>query len=153
MTFGKRKQHLIEQFEQNFQQLELSLESLEYSYNKCQSFDLQKKLSPEQLEALEALTARFARSADILTQKVFKSLFLLLQEEQATFLDAASFVEKLEIVEKADDLLMIRELRNCISHEYSVQELNEVFENTLKNIPLLQAVIARTQAFFKEKFH
>lgn len=98
--------------------LEKLMTALAYSYEKCDDIGEKEEYDLEEQESFEALTSRFARTSDILTQKVLKTLFILLQENIKTIIDTANFLEKLEVIEKADDLLNIREIRNQIAHEY-----------------------------------
>ncbi|MDP2691426.1 MAG: hypothetical protein Q8O95_03435 [bacterium] len=147
-----QQQILIKQLRENLLVLEQSLEALNYSYQKCQGFKPHQAQTPDDLESWEALIARFARTSDILTQKVFKSLFLLLQEKMLTFLDAANFLEKIGVVEKADDLITIRELRNEVAHEYAnPMHLEEIYTVIFSTIPLLIDIIERTKAYIREK--
>jgi len=151
MELGKKQDHLKKQLKENLSLLEQSLHSLNYSRNKCKNMNLQGDYSEENLESLEAMTARFARTSDILTQKVFKGLFLFLQEKPLTFIDSANFLEKIGIIKNAKDVLKIRELRNEISHEYSTFNLNEIFKNTLEQINELEIIVEKTKEFLLEK--
>src|SRR3989339_852322 len=132
MNLNTKQTLLIKQLQENLKLLEQSLHTLNYSYKK-------------------ALLARFARTSDILTQKVFKSIFVVLQEDIKTFIDGINFLEKIGIVDKADKLLTIRALRNEISHEYSTTELNEIFKNTIKYIPVLLKVVDNTKKYIEAK--
>jgi len=118
MNISKKKNLLTAQLQENFEALEKSLDVLNYSFRKCKSLGKEEEYEPEEQESFEALTSRFARTSDILTQKVFKSLFAILQENVKTIIDSANILEKLGIVENADEILNIRELRNQIAHEY-----------------------------------
>ena len=46
-------------------------DQLVYSFNKCAAVRVRTDLSEQELESFEALTSRFARLSDILTQKIF----------------------------------------------------------------------------------
>ena len=107
-------------------------------------------LSLEQQESFEALTSRFARTSDILTQKVFKTLFILLQENIKTIIDAANFLEKLAVLESADDLLNVRELRNQISHEYVESDVKALFFDVLRYIPELKKIINNVTEYYNK---
>jgi len=152
MNLSTKQTLLTKQLQENLKLLEQSLHTLNYSYKKALLIKVTQKLSLEEMEVLEALTARFARTSDILTQKVFKSIFVVLQEDIKTFIDGINFLEKIEIVDKADKLLTIRALRNEISHEYSTTELNEIFKNTIKYIPVLLKVVDNTKKYIETKF-
>lgn len=138
MKVSEKRKSYETQLSINIKSLEKSLGALLYSYKKCNALKSKSTYNLDEQESLEALTARFARSADILTQKVLKSLFLILQENIRTIIDAANLLEKLEIIESADDLLNIRELRNQIAHEYQESELNELYIEVLRYTPEIQ---------------
>ena len=96
MNFNKKRALTFQQLEESLRSLEKALETLRYSYVKCKKITGKDKLNAEDQESFEALTSRFARTADILTQKVLKSLFALIHERPRTFLDAANLLEKIE---------------------------------------------------------
>ena len=77
--------------------------------------------------------------------KTFK--FILLQENIRTIIDAANFLEKLEIIENADDLLNIREIRNQIAHEYVEPDIKELFFDVLRYVPELKKIIDNVHTY------
>lgn len=97
---GLLKSELIE----NLTMLETALDTLRYSYEKCQEIGIKEGYTYEELESYEALSSRFARIADILTQKVLKTIFFLLQESPVSFIDKANLAEKLQIIESSENL-------------------------------------------------
>ena len=147
MSISKKRKLLISQMEEYLALLDKSVIALLYSYKKCNAIKRESEYDLEQQESFEALTSRFARTSDILTQKVFKTLFILLQENTKTIIDAANFLEKLEIVEKADDLLNIREIRNQIAHEYVESDLRDLFLDVLRYVPELKKIINNVKAY------
>jgi uncharacterized protein YutE (UPF0331/DUF86 family) len=149
MTISEKRKLLAVQLDEYFAALEKSLIALEYSYDKCNAIGEKGEYDLEQQESFEALTSRFARTSDILTQKVFKSIFILLQEDMKTIIDMANFLEKLEIVNKADDLLNIREIRNQIAHEYVEPDIKSLFMDVLHYIPQLKNIINNVKAYYK----
>jgi hypothetical protein len=141
MSISKKRKLLISQMDEYLALLNKSVVALRYSYKKCSAIKEEPEYDLEQQESFEALASRFARTSDILTQKIFKTLFILLQENTKTFIDAANFLEKLEIVENADDLLNIREIRNQIAHEYVESNIMALFHDVLLYAPLLEKII------------
>ena len=150
MSISKKRKLLISQMEEYLALLDKSVVALRYSYKKCSAIKEESEYDFEQQESFEALTSRFARTSDILTQKVFKTLFILLQENSKTFIDVANFLEKLEIVEKADDLLNIREIRNQIAHEYVESDIKALFHDVLRYVPLLEKIIDNVKNYYNE---
>ena len=97
MSYAEKRQKWIQQLQIELTLLDKSVFALQYSYEKCRKIiALKTDFDIEELESLEALTARFARTADILQNKVLKTLFLLLQENLQTFFDKANLLEKLD---------------------------------------------------------
>lgn len=83
------------------------------------------------MDRFESLTSRFARTSDIFTQKVMKGIILILREDAKTFIDKANLFEKLDIC-SAEELKMIRDLRNEITHEYKMGDITEIFEAVIE---------------------
>jgi uncharacterized protein with HEPN domain len=152
VNVSEKRRAFRSQLDLNIKSLEKSIDALSYSYNKCSDIGEKKEYSLEEQEKFEALTSRFARTSDILTQKVLKTLFILIQENVKTIIDAANLLEKLEIIERADDLLNIRELRNQIAHEYQDTELNSLFMDVLKYVPELEKIVDGLKKYLKEVF-
>ncbi len=63
------------------------------------------------------LSARFARTSDLYTQRLLKSLFIVIGEDPASFMDKARLAEKFSVIDSANDLEAIRDLRNTMAHE------------------------------------
>ena len=149
MTISPKRKLLAAQLDEYLTILEKSMAALDYSYDKCSAIGEKEDYDLEQQESFEALTSRFARTSDILTQKVFKSIFILLQEDMKTIIDMANFLEKLEIVDNADDLLNIREIRNQIAHEYVEPDVKSLFRDVLHYVPQLKNIINNVKAYYK----
>jgi len=79
-----------------------------------------------------------------------KGIILILREDTKTFLDSANLFEKLNIAD-AEDLKLIRDLRNEISHEYRLSNISEIFESVLEYSVKLLNIIDKTIAFIKDK--
>ena len=148
MSISKKRDLLLAQLVENFMLLEKSMTALAYSYEKCDDIGEKEEYDLEEQESFEALTSRFARTSDILTQKVFKTLFILLQENIKTIIDAANFLEKLEVIDEADDLLNIREIRNQIAHEYVDSDIKALFFDVLRYVPEIKKIIKNVKAYY-----
>jgi uncharacterized protein YutE (UPF0331/DUF86 family) len=135
---------LLKQLQINTDALNKAAEYLQYSQQKCTANLKPTKYTASELESCEALAARFARAADILTQKVLKNIFAILQENPLTFIDKCNLAEKFGIIESADELIKIRGLRNDIAHEYSIVNIDElfvtIFEYTVKLLAIIKKV-------------
>jgi len=140
-------------FDEAIISLDKSLTALSHSDQKCsQIIKPSGKYSLDEQESFEALASRFARSSDILTQKVIKTLFILMEEDIKTIIDGANFLEKLEIIDGADDLLNIRAIRNQIAHDYIHDDLKKFYQEIIDFIPMLNQIADAVKKFYRAKF-
>lgn len=128
-----------------------SVDALRLSLSRCEAIGIREGYSPEELIQFEALGARFARTADRFTQKLLKSLVLVLREDAPSFLDRARLAEKLGVIERADDLVAVRDLRNLLAHEYATTDLKAVFQSTLALSHTLLKLIDSTARYLREQ--
>lgn len=119
-----------------------ALAALEHSWQKLKDQplpDLQVK-NLDQLESWEALTSRFARCTDIFLSKYIRLMVLQkdpgFRGEMRDYLDKA---EKNHMISNADDWMLVRELRNKISHEYTKEDLIKTLKEVLRFIPFVLA--------------
>ncbi len=124
-----------------------SVDVLVYSLDKCHKIGIKDNYTMSELNDFEALSSRFARSTDILTQKVLKTLFIAMQEDAPFFIDRCNLSEKLELVNNANELHNIRGLRNQISHEYQLNDLVLIFATVLENSQLLLDIITKVKNY------
>jgi len=106
--------------------LALASTHLQYSIARCADLIGQDHLPPEQLERLESLTSRFARVADLLTQRVFRLFDEIELTGPSTVLDRIYRAEKRGWLD-ASQMINIRELRNMIAHEYAAEKMTEIY--------------------------
>ena len=76
MNITPKRNLLLAQLSENILLLEKSMKALAYSHKKCEAIGEKEEYDLEEQESFEALTSRFARTSDILTQKDFKTLFI-----------------------------------------------------------------------------
>ena len=131
---SRKDQILI--LDENATSLEDAVKWLRRSLTICKDFDT-RDLSPEGMDAFEGLTSRFARVCDILFNKLFRSIFYLEEGEAGSWLDVILYMEKENIIGRIEDVRLIKELRNDIVHEYANTDLKLIFEEVLKQSPLL----------------
>lgn len=141
---------MIRELKEDFNRLDRTVEMLRYSLQQCRKIGIKTDYSLDELDRFESLTSRFASTSDIYTQKIMKGILLILREEAYTFIDRTNLFEKLEIY-SAEDLKLIRDLRNEISHEYKIDDITEIFEAVIEYSDKLIEVIERTKAFVKNK--
>jgi hypothetical protein len=139
-----------EELKKDLNRLDMAVKMLQYSLSQCEKIGIKADYSLEELDRFENLTSRFARTSDIYTQKIMKGIILILREEANTFIDRANLFEKLEI-SSAEDLKLIRDLRNEISHEYRVDDITEIFEAVIEYSDKLIEIIEKTREFVEKK--
>jgi len=132
--------------------IRLAATSLEKSLAKCAKLTPAPRQSFEDEETFDALTSRFARTADILTQKVLKTTVLLLREDAPTFIDRMNLCEKLGMIPSAEELIAIRDLRNMIAHEYTTENLLELYADTVSASPALLNAVSAATSFIENRF-
>jgi uncharacterized protein YutE (UPF0331/DUF86 family) len=121
--------------------LEKSAELLRESYEKCESIGIKNNYSHRELEAFEALTARFSRLSDLIIQKIFRLIDTLELTEQGTVLDRINRAEKKGLIDSAKTFTSMRLLRNLIVHEYEPDAFTKIFPDVLLlTSSLLEAV-------------
>jgi hypothetical protein len=125
--------------------------SLEKSMTKCSLLIPSPRQSFEEEESFDALTSKFARCSDILSQKVLKTLAFLLREEAPTFVDRMNLCEKLGAIASARSLTEIRDLRNTVAHEYAVDDLLELYADVLKLCPQLIEAAKSAELFVESR--
>ena len=143
---------LLRLLQDDLASIRLAAASLERSLVKCADLTPTPRQSVEDEETFDALTSRFARTADILTQKVLKTTVLLLREDAPTFIDRMNLCAKLGVIPSADEMIAVRDLRNMIAHEYATDDLIELYTETVELSPALLSAVAAAGAFIAERF-
>ncbi len=130
--------------------LERAINSFNKSYQIASKIDVSQELNDENQIYLESYTSRFSRLSDIYTQKFLKAFFLLLGLTDYSLIDKANWLEKHNIIDEFSVLIDIRDLRNDITHEYIIEELNLNFESALKKHNNLIIMIQKSISYAKE---
>jgi uncharacterized protein YutE (UPF0331/DUF86 family) len=128
-------------------QLDEALRWLNRSYRQCQSIGLKPKYSENEYDLFESLISRFARVADILTRKLYRSIDVVELEFGGTMIDVANRAEKRGLIDTIDELRAIKDLRNNIAHEYISEHLVEIFHDTLQLTPKLVELVERAKKY------
>ena len=128
-----KNENLLKEFLlQNCLKLEKALESYKKSILKCQKIELGSILNFNDSEAFDSLSSKFGRISDIYIQKILRTIFILFREEAKHIVDLANKAEKFEIIDNADTLIMIRDIRNQITHEYEDENLVKLYQEILQ---------------------
>jgi len=136
----------IEILKENLYALNLSLNRLMYSFEKCSKIKLKDVYSDSEFEAFEAMTSRYARTTDMLINKVLRSLDVVEYIDGGTVIDATYNTEKRGIAD-AQELRKLKDLRNLIVHEYVTEKIVRFFDKILEFTPLLKIVIERLNEY------
>jgi len=130
----------IEVLAENLDSLNLSLRRLLYSFNACLKTGLKENYTDEEYVAFEAMTSRYARTTDMLVNKVLRNLDAVEYTNSGTVIDAANNAEKRGIADSRD-LRKLKDLRNSIAHEYMTESIVRFFAKVIEFTPLLQKAI------------
>ncbi len=125
-------------------------EWLDQSYERCRRYTLNKALSDSELIDFEALTSRFSRVADILIQKVYRSIDYVELETSGTLIDSVNRAHKRGLLDEVSLIRKIKDLRNDIAHEYATDDLLKLFELTLSYCPILLDYVKRAQTYISQ---
>ena len=133
--------------------LKLAADYLNFSLERCQAFlsDTAQN-SPEALERLESLTSRFARLADLLTQRIFRLIDDIELVGSSTLLDRIYRAEKRGWLDAAQ-MIEIRELLNLIAHEYANDKMPEIFSAVAALSPPLLAIVPQVTLHAQTLIH
>jgi len=127
--------------------LEKAVETLNLSITKCKSIIGKEEYSFEEMESIDSLTSKFGRTSDIFTQKVLRTIWILLHEPFLPFIDFMNQAEKTGLILSADQMLEIRDLRNQITHEYLPEAITQLVPDVMEYSILLIRNIEKTQQF------
>ena len=105
------------------------------------------KLSIEEKESCEAITARFARLCDYLFNRAFRTIDQIELIEEGTNIDRLNRMEKRGIISTAQLWRELRELRNDIAHEYLIEKSDKVLADAVKHTPELLETVLRLKEY------
>ena len=94
--------------------------------------DALEPATEKQLESAEAFTGRFARSVDLLVNKVLRALDRVELKPEGTLLDVVNRAEKRGLVERAEELREMKDVRNMIARE--ADELMAIFTTMVSKL-------------------
>ena len=133
--------------------LQQAVETLNYSYGKCQAIGAKGTYDAEEQDRFESLTAKFARLSDLIIKQAIKLIDNLdLDDAPETVRDAINRAEKKGLIESGIRFVEIRKLRNRIAHEYaeSEEDIADIYRETLESTPLLFDSVDRIMAYCRK---
>lgn len=138
----------VQFLERNLAELAQARRHLDYSFKQAAplSDDL-KNATEEQLESVEAFCSRFARTVDLLVNKVLRSLDRVELKPEGTLLDVVLRAEKRGFVSSTAGLREMKDIRNIIAHDYAGAKVAEIFAYCRDQKPELDAVCDRVAGY------
>lgn len=130
--------------------LQKAVETLNYSYIKCEAIGIKGTYNAEEQDRFESLTAKFARLSDLIFKQAIKLIDIIdLDEPPETVRDSINRAEKKGLIESGMRFVEIRKLRNRIAHEYaeSEEDIAEIYRETLQSTPLLFDSVSRIMGY------
>ena len=146
---------LLQIIEEQLRLLEQSKISLQYSFNESKKLtddNLQHEFSLQQQDVFEAFASRLARTADILVQKVLKTIQLYESEPLNTIRDMLLQAEKKNLIDSAEIMFELRLFRNEIAHDYLPKSQIAIIEACIYFTPFLINNVDRTLVYCKKYF-
>lgn len=114
-----------------------------------------ENLTGEELAYYELYASRFSKLQDFLGSNLFTTLLEQTgeQTESMTFIDKLNKLEKLEIINSADEWLKMRQIRNILAHEYPDRpEITaEIFNRAFNLGPLLLETLEKIKIFLRKR--
>ena len=136
----------VDILKENLASVNLSLQRLLYSFEYCKKTGLKSSYSEEEFVAFEAMTSRYARTTDMLINKVLRSLDAVEYIDGGTVIDAANNAEKRGIAD-AKVLRQLKDLRNSIAHEYVTENIVRFFDKIIEFTPFLKTIIEKLNEY------
>ena len=105
-------------------------------------------------ERLEAFSARFGRLQDTVMDKVLPRLLLAAGENAGSAIDNLNHADRLGLVDRPDDWIVMRQLRNRLVHEYMEDAVDfaSVLNDALRLASDLVETVDRIRRFATEGF-
>ena len=146
---------LLQIIKEQLMLLEQSKISLQYSFNESKKLidnHGDQEFSLQQQDVFEAFASRLARTADILVQKVLKTIQLYESEPVNTIRDMLLHAEKKNLIEGAEIMFELRLFRNEIAHDYLPKSQIALIEACTYFTPFLINNVDRTLVYCKKYF-
>ncbi|MCL2193562.1 MAG: nucleotidyltransferase domain-containing protein [Treponema sp.] len=131
----------------NLGALNLSVNWVQRSYEQTVTIGVKENYTAEEFDKFENLASRYARTTDMLVNKVLRSIDAVEFEDSGTIIDIMNRAEKREIVSSAKILHTIKDLRNNIVHEYKIAEITRFFGNVQEYTPILLDIIKNVNKY------
>ena len=109
-----------------------------------------RPLTDDERETLEALTARYGRALDFLTQKLLRTIDRVELTDEGSVLDRVNRFKKRKVLRDEVNYAQLKDLRNQIVHEYVIDETNRVVVEVLNFAPLIAEMFAKSEEYCRK---
>lgn len=148
MALTERERLYLENALEQIALAEAAARALQYSYQRRPEIEDSQTYDEAAWERWDALTARFARLADILTQRVFRAIDIAeYAPPEATYVDRLNRAEKRGHIGSSYTWREIREVRNQIVHEYASEHLLPLLQDVVRHTPELLACVQQVKEY------
>ncbi|GHV82979.1 hypothetical protein AGMMS50212_03190 [Spirochaetia bacterium] len=137
----------VEILKKNVEDFLTSIEWLKRSYEKCKLIGLKPAYVPDELDQFEALSSRYARTTDLLINKILRSIDTVEFADGGSILDVVNRAEQRGIIDSVSDIRDIKDLRNEIAHEYNTPDIQELFKAVFNAAPKLLVIMERVVSY------
>ena len=132
---------------ENLEGMRKSVLWLKRSHTKRSRIGAKEQYTKNEFDDFENLASRYARMLDVILNKVFRSIDAIELEDGGTLLDVVNRAEKRGIVDSAERVRDLKDLRNDIVHEYETDDLRSLFQQTLDATPELFAIAEKIERY------
>jgi predicted nucleotidyltransferase len=137
-----------------FNECDKHLKRMEQAY--CQIKDIlplssikYENLDDEEVKNIDQFLFRFSKLQDTLGNKIFKLILKQYEPdfEGLTFIDFLNLLEKKNILEKADDWIELRKVRNNIAHQYDDEpiEMSKAINEIFASLDMIKQIYLKTK--------
>ena len=141
----------LENLLQNLNLLKKQIFWLQISYDQIEKIGIKEEYQIEEFGYYETACSRFSRSIDFLIRKMFRSIDAYEFENQGTLIDVVNNAHKRNLFEDVQEIRIMKDIRNTISHEYIEEALIDIFQDILDYTPKLLDVMKNTVRYIENK--
>ena len=112
-------------------------------------------LTDEEIKSIDQFLFRFSKLQDAMGQKLFRVILIFLNEdiEAKPFIDILNLMEKLHLLDSANDWKELRDDRNELAHnyEYELDEMSKSINKLYIKRVLLESIYVNIKAYYQSK--
>lgn len=138
-------------YQESYDSFSKAMQGLMKSYEHCNAIGLKVNYDFAETEAFDALIIKLTRNSDVFFQQIVKGYFKLKGEDNLLFIDRLNLLEKLGVIENAEQLMALKSFRNQAVHEYSAIEFKELYKESLLLTPLFQNTVNDFSNYLKKE--